>query len=48
MAFVLTVLSAYSPHPGSGESPTLPGTLKGGPDVDTPMTRPPSHQYIMM
>ena len=38
VVFVHTVLSAYSPQPGNGESPTLPGALKGGPDVDTPTT----------
>lgn len=32
----LTVWSAYRPQPGSGESPTLPGDLKGAPDVETP------------
>ena len=32
----VTMLSAYRPHPGSGESPTRPGVLNGGPDVDTP------------
>jgi len=36
----ITVLSAYKPHPGSGESPTLPGALNGGPDVDTPSKIP--------
>ena len=38
VVLVHTVLSAYSPQPGNGESPTLPGALKGGPDVDTPTT----------
>lgn len=32
----LTALSAYRPQPGSGESPTRPGALKGFPDVETP------------
>lgn len=32
----LTVWSAYRPQPGSGESPTRPGDLKGAPDVETP------------
>ena len=36
-----TISSAYKPHPGRGESPTRPGSLKGGPDVDTPAATPP-------
>jgi len=43
LAGVYTMLSAYSPQPGSGESPTLPGALKGGPDVDTPAKPSPLH-----
>lgn len=31
-----TMCSAYRPHPGRGESPTLPGDLKGAPEVETP------------
>lgn len=31
-----TSSSAYRPQPGKGESPTRPGGLKGGPEVDTP------------
>lgn len=32
----LAMCSAYRPHPGRGESPTLPGDLKGAPEVETP------------
>lgn len=36
MLVILTVQSANKPQPGSGESPTLPGDLKGAPEVETP------------
>ena len=36
-----TLSSAYKPHPGKGESPTRPGALKGGPEVETPAAKWP-------